>query len=53
MKFVTLTTDFGTQDYYTGALKGAILSKSPDAKLVDITHEIKPYDIVQGAFVLA
>lgn len=53
MRFVTLTTDFGTRDYYTGALKGAILNKSPEARLIDITHEIKPYDIVQGAFVLA
>ncbi|MFM7153588.1 MAG: S-adenosyl-l-methionine hydroxide adenosyltransferase family protein [Bacteroidota bacterium] len=53
MKFVTLTTDFGSRDYYAGALKGAILRKSPDVKLVDITHEIKPYDIVQGAFVVA
>jgi hypothetical protein len=53
MQFVTLTTDFGTQDYYTGALKGAVLCKSPDARLVDITHEIKPFDIVQGAFVVA
>jgi S-adenosylmethionine hydrolase len=53
MKFVTLTTDFGNRDYYAGALKGAILQKSPDAKLVDITHEIKPYDIVHGAFVVA
>ncbi|MFM8373376.1 MAG: SAM-dependent chlorinase/fluorinase, partial [Bacteroidota bacterium] len=50
MKFVTLTTDFGSRDYFAGALKGAILRKSPEAKLVDITHEIKPYDIVQGAF---
>lgn len=52
MRYITLTTDFGTQDYYAGALKGAILSRCPDAQLVDISHQIKPFDIVQGAFVV-
>lgn len=52
MQFVTLTTDFGTQDFYTGALKGALLSRAPDILLVDISHDIKPFDIVQGAFVV-
>ncbi len=51
-QFVTLTTDFGTQDFYAGALKGAIIRESPDVQLVDISHHIKPFDIVQGAFVL-
>jgi S-adenosyl-L-methionine hydrolase (adenosine-forming) len=49
---VTLTTDFGNSDYYVGALKGALLRRKPDLQLVDITHEIAPYDIVKGAFVL-
>jgi hypothetical protein len=53
MPFVTLTTDFGAQDYYVGALKGAMLSRAPELSLVDISHEIKPFDIVQGAFVVA
>ncbi|MBV6438531.1 MAG: 5'-fluoro-5'-deoxy-adenosine synthase [Saprospiraceae bacterium] len=52
MQFVTLTTDFGTQDFYTGALKGALLSRAPEIRLVDISHNIKPFDIVQGAFVV-
>jgi len=52
MQLVTLTTDFGTQDFYTGALKGALLSRSPGLALVDISHDIKPFDIVQGAFVV-
>lgn len=52
MQLVTLTTDFGTQDFYAGALKGALLSRCPAAYLVDISHDIKPFDIVQGAFVV-
>jgi S-adenosylmethionine hydrolase len=50
---VTLLTDFGSSDHYVGAMKGAILSICPDAQLVDITHEIEPYDITGAAFTLA
>lgn len=48
----TLTSDFGTQDFYAGALKGALLRQCPEARLVDISHAIKPFDIVQAAFVV-
>jgi S-adenosylmethionine hydrolase len=49
---VTLLTDFGTADYFVGAMKGALLSVNPRALLVDITHEIPPQDIEAGAFTL-
>jgi S-adenosyl-L-methionine hydrolase (adenosine-forming) len=49
---ITLLTDFGTADYYVGAVKGAILSVNPSAVVVDITHEIPPQDIAAGAFTL-
>ncbi len=49
---VTLTTDFGTADGYVGAMKGVILSIAPDARLVDISHEIAPQDVRQAAYVL-
>ncbi len=52
MKIITLTTDFGQKDWYAGALKGALLHAAPDAQLVDISHQIDPFDIVQGALVL-
>jgi len=52
MTLVTLTTDLGEQDYYAGALKGAILAECPSAQLVDITHNIPSHDIVRGAFIL-
>ena len=49
---ITLLTDFGTADYFVGAVKGAILSVNPRAVIVDITHEIPPQDIEAGAFTL-
>lgn len=49
---ITLLTDFGTADYFVGAVKGAILSVSPQAVIVDITHEIQPHDVAAGAFTL-
>lgn len=53
MQFTTLTTDFGTQDFYVGALKGALLRQVPSLNIVDISHDIPPFDIVRGAFVVA
>ncbi len=49
---ITLTTDFGAQDYYAGALKGALLRQCPTARLIDISHAVKAFDIVQAAFVV-
>jgi len=49
---VSLLTDFGTADYFVGAVKAAILSLNPQAVIVDITHEIGPQDIAAGAFTL-
>ncbi|HEX7955909.1 MAG TPA: SAM-dependent chlorinase/fluorinase [Pyrinomonadaceae bacterium] len=49
---VTLLTDFGTADYFVGALKGAVLAANPSARVVDITHEVPAYDIEAGAFTL-
>ncbi len=50
---ITLTTDFGVQDHYVGAIKGVILSRCPDANVIDISHEIAPQAVAQGAYVLA
>jgi len=49
---ITLLTDFGTADYFVGAVKGAILSVNPSVIIVDITHEIPPQDVAAGAFTL-
>ncbi|HYP53660.1 MAG TPA: SAM-dependent chlorinase/fluorinase [Pyrinomonadaceae bacterium] len=50
---VTLLTDFGTADYFVGAMKGAVLAANPRASLVDLTHDIPSHDIEAGAFTLA
>jgi S-adenosylmethionine hydrolase len=50
---VTLLTDFGTSDHYVAAMKGVILGICPNADLVDITHDIAPYAIPEGAYTLA
>jgi S-adenosylmethionine hydrolase len=47
---ITLLTDFGTRDYFVGAMKGVILSINPDAQIADISHEIPPQDIETAAF---
>ncbi|WBX77816.1 SAM-dependent chlorinase/fluorinase [Tenacibaculum ovolyticum] len=52
MSFITLTTDFGTKDHFVGAVKGAIYSELPDAKIVDITHHITPFNITETAYIL-
>ena len=49
---LTLTTDFGTQDGYVAAMKGVMLGINPDLKLVDVSHDVVPHDIMEGAFVL-
>ena len=49
---IALLTDFGTSDYFVGSVKGVILSINPNAKIVDITHDISPQDIEAGAFTL-
>ncbi|MCK5074899.1 MAG: SAM-dependent chlorinase/fluorinase, partial [Calditrichia bacterium] len=47
---ITLLTDFGTEDGYVGAIKGRILSKDPDIKIVDISHTIPKYDVRSASF---
>ncbi len=50
---LTLTTDFGLTDHYVGAMKGVILGICPDARIVDISHEVGAYEIGEGAYVIA
>ncbi|HEU4433922.1 MAG TPA: SAM-dependent chlorinase/fluorinase [Pyrinomonadaceae bacterium] len=52
MRAITLLTDFGTADYFVGAMKGAILSINPRAVIADITHEIPAQDVAAGAWQL-
>jgi S-adenosyl-L-methionine hydrolase (adenosine-forming) len=52
MQIITLLTDFGLKDPYVGIMKGVILSINPDVTIIDITHNISPQDIREGAFLL-
>jgi len=50
---ITLTTDFGSKDPYVAEMKAVMLSISPNATIVDISHEIEKFNIGMGAYVLA
>jgi S-adenosyl-L-methionine hydrolase (adenosine-forming) len=52
MQIITLTTDFGLQDYYVAATKGAILNQIPSANIIDISHSIKPFNVAEAVFQL-
>jgi len=52
MKIVTITTDFGLQDWFVGVMKGILLQSVPDVQLIDITHLIPQGDIRAAAFLL-
>jgi len=49
---VTLTTDFGLRDSYVAEMKGVLLTHCPAARIVDVTHQIAPQDILGGSIVL-
>lgn len=52
MSIITLTTDFGTKDHFVGAIKGTIYNELPNARIVDISHEISPFNITETAYIL-
>ncbi len=49
---ITLTTDFGNDDYFVGAVKGVIMRINPEVRIVDITHTIDPGSIREASFTL-
>lgn len=52
MALITLTTDFGCKDPYVAVMKGVILGIAPNARIVDVTHDVPPFNIVAAAHVL-
>lgn len=52
MAVITLTTDWRNHDYYVGAVKGKIVSRDPSTNIIDISHQITTFSIMQAAFVL-
>jgi len=51
-RIITLLTDFGTRDHFVGVMKGVILGIAPEAEIVDITHDVEPFQIEQARFLL-
>jgi S-adenosyl-L-methionine hydrolase (adenosine-forming) len=49
---ITLTTDYGTNDHLVGTLKGVILKINPDVTILDITHNVTPFDLLDGALAI-
>jgi S-adenosyl-L-methionine hydrolase (adenosine-forming) len=49
---ITLTTDFGYKDPFISEMKGVILSINPYASIVDVTHDIEPFNILEAGFVI-
>ena len=52
MSIITLTTDYGWKDHFVGALKGKILSEYPEATIVDLSHDIDPFNTAEASYVI-
>jgi len=50
---ITLTTDFGINDHFVGAVKGVILDIVPEAAIVDISHAVQAFDVLDGAIAIS
>ncbi|MEM9328811.1 MAG: SAM-dependent chlorinase/fluorinase [Bacteroidota bacterium] len=53
MAIVTFMSDYGWQDHYVAAVKAAIITTAPQTAIIDISHDINPFDISHGAYVLS
>lgn len=52
MSIITLTTDYGLKDHFVGALKGKILTENSEATIVDISHNIDPFNTVEASYII-
>ena len=52
MPVITLTTDLGNKDFYVPLVKGCILDALPTANIIDITHEIRPFNLAEASYIL-
>lgn len=52
MSIITLTTDYGLKDHFVGALKGKILSEYSEATIVDISHDIDPFNTTEASYII-
>ena len=49
---ITLLTDFGARDYFVASMKGVILNINPQARIVDLSHEVSPHNVQEAAYLL-
>jgi S-adenosylmethionine hydrolase len=52
MSIISLTTDYGLKDHFVGALKGKLLSEYPEARIIDISHHIDPFNTVEASYII-
>ncbi|HEX8563312.1 MAG TPA: SAM-dependent chlorinase/fluorinase [Flavobacterium sp.] len=52
MSIITLTTDYGLKDHFVGALKGKILSELADATIVDVSHDVDPFNTAEASYII-
>ena len=52
MPIITLTSDYGNLDHRVPAIKGSILQLNPEARIIDISHEIAPYNLIQCSYIV-
>ena len=52
MSIITLTTDYGLKDHFVGALKGKIISEYPEVNIIDISHDIDPFNILEASYII-
>ena len=53
MSIITLTTDYGLKDHFVGALKGKIISEFADATIIDISHDIDPFNTSEASYIIS
>jgi hypothetical protein len=52
MAIITLTSDWNKSDYYVGSVKGKILTRDPGIRIIDISHQVQAFNIMQAAFIV-
>ena len=52
-RLITFTTDFGLSDHFVGAMKGVVAGIAPAARVIDISHDVAPYNVTEAAFIIA
>ena len=52
MSVITLTTDFGVKDHYSGSVKGALFNELGNVNIVDISHNVSPFNIIEAAYII-